>query len=169
MTIGKLVAPQGLHGEIRINPSSDFPERFTLKGRRWIQKTHEEPKPIELISGRQLPGKNLYVVRFKEVNDRTSAEALIGNKLLVPSNSRPKLNEGEFHYFDLIGLNAKLNEGENFIGKVTDLIHYGNDLLEIELFTGGKVLVPFVKDIVPEVNIKGGWIKLTPPPGLFET
>ena len=94
---------------------------------------------------------------------------VIGNKLLVPSNSRPKLNKGEFHYFDLIGLKAKLNNDEDFVGQVIDLLHTGNDLLEIELFKGGKVLVPFVKEIVPEVNIKGGWIKLTPPPGLFET
>jgi 16S rRNA processing protein RimM len=57
---------------------------------------------------------------------------------------------------------------------VLDLIHAGNDLLEVELTGSGsggprrRVLIPFVEAIVPEVNLAGGWIGLTPPPGLLE-
>ena len=167
IAVGKLVAPQGLHGEIRINPSSDFPERFTKRGDRWLQKNQEEPKSIKLISGRQLPGKSIYVVRFESIQNRLAAEALIGHKLLVPSNSRPSLSKDEFHFFDLLGLEVKIREEPQPIGLISDLLHAGNDLLEIELFKGEKVLVPFVKEIVPEVNIKEGWIKITPPPGLL--
>lgn len=167
ITVGKLVAPQGLKGEIRINPSSDFPERFTKQGSRWLQREKEEPTLIKLISGKQLPGKSIYVVRFEGINERTTAEKLIGNNLLVPSTSRPKLSEGEFHYYDLIGLKVKLNEENKSIGEVIDLKDGGNDLLEVKLDQGATVLVPFVTEIVPEVNIKQGWLKLTPPPGLL--
>ena len=168
ITVGKLVAPQGLNGELRINPSSDFPERFTKKGCRWLQKQQEEPRQIKLISGRQLPGRCIYVVRFESVQNRSEAEALVGHKLLVPSNSRPSLSKGEFHFFDLIGLEVKLRQETQPIGLISDLIHAGNDLLEIELFKGEKVLVPFVKEIVPEVNIKEGWVRITPPNGLLK-
>ena len=99
LTVGKLVAPHGLRGEIRINPSSDFPERFTRPGKRWVQKINEnQPNEISLLSGRQLPGKKVFVVRFAGINSRNEAQLLIGSFLLVPINDRPKLDKNEFHY-----------------------------------------------------------------------
>ena len=64
LTVGKLVAPHGLRGEIKINPSSDFSERFTQPGKRWLQKKTEPPREVNLISGRQIPGKSIYIVSF---------------------------------------------------------------------------------------------------------
>ena len=94
LTVGQLVAAQGMQGELRINPSSDFPERFTLPGQRWLKERNGEPRPIELLTGRQLPGRSLYVVKFAGVNNRNAAEALVGQNLLVPSSDRPNLAEG---------------------------------------------------------------------------
>ncbi len=169
MFVGKLVAPQGLNGEVRIQPYSDFPERFTKPGKRWLQKTNKTtPLEIELLSGKKLPGKEIYIVRFVGIDNRNDAQSIIGTKLLVPSSQRPKLNKNEFHLLDLIGLEARLNAEGPVIGKVTDLNKAGNDLLEIELLEGKKVLIPFVKEIVPIVNINEGWLMITPPPGLLE-
>ena len=64
LVIGKIVSPQGLRGEVRVNPSSDFPERFLRPGDRWLQDESEEPKKIQLNSGRRVPGKAIYVVSF---------------------------------------------------------------------------------------------------------
>jgi len=64
-----------------------------------------------------------------------------------------------------VGLEVRL-EGKP-IGRVSDLIHAGNDLLEIEL-DSRKVFIPFVKAIVPEVQLEAGWIGITPPPGLLD-
>ncbi len=168
LTVGKLVAPQGLRGELRVNPSSDFPERFTKPGQRWLQKKEEEPREIQLTAGRQVPGKSIYVVRFSGVRNRAEAESLIGQKLLVPSSHRPQLGKNEFHLLDLVGLEAKLQPEGPVIGRVTNLTTAGNDLLEIKLVEGQKVLVPFVQEIVPEINLQEGWLKLAPPPGLLE-
>jgi len=92
----------------------------------------------------------------------------VGQKLLVPSSDRPSLSEGEFHLLDLVGLEARLTSTGPAIGQVTDLTAAGNDLLEIELLSGRRVLVPFVEAIVPEVQLNQGWLRLTPPPGLLE-
>ena len=59
MSIGEIVAPQGLRGDIRIKPSSDFPERFTKPGKRWIQKGNEFPIEIKLKKGKLIPGKSM--------------------------------------------------------------------------------------------------------------
>tara|TARA_B100001250_G_scaffold330444_1_gene295330 strand:- start:115 stop:645 length:531 start_codon:yes stop_codon:yes gene_type:complete len=168
MSIGKIVAPQGLKGDIRILPSSDFPERFTKPGKRWIQKANELPTEIELTKGTIIPGKSIYVLSIKGLTNRSSVEKIIGWKLVVPANSRPNLRNNEYHYFDLIGLEARKGANKTLIGYVTDLIKGGNDLLEIELVEGKKVLVPFVKEIVPEIKIKEKWLLINPPPGLLE-
>ena len=168
MSIGEIVAPQGLRGDIRIKPSSDFPERFTKPGKRWIQKANELPTEIKLKKGTLIPGKSIYVLSIEEVSNRTSAEEIIGWKLVIPVNIRPMLSKDEFHYFDLIGLEARRGPKKTLIGYVTDLIKGGNDLLEIELVGGKKVLVPFVKEIVPEIQVKEKWLLINPPPGLLE-
>ena len=168
MRIGEIVAPQGLKGDIRIKPSSDFPERFTKPGKRWIQKDNDLPIEIKLIKGKPIPGKSTYVLSIEGVSNRSSAEKIVGWNLVVPINSRPNLNNDEYHYWDLIGLEARLGQKKTLIGYVTDLINGGNDLLEIELVEGKKVLVPFVKEIVPEIEIKEKWLLINPPPGLLE-
>jgi 16S rRNA processing protein RimM len=69
---------------------------------------------------------------------------------------------------DLVGLEVRLGDG-SAIGTVKDLIHAGNDLLEVELSGTGKTLwIPFVEAIVPQVELEQGWIGITPPPGLLE-
>ena len=169
LAVGTVVAAQGLNGELRVNPASDFPERFTKPGPRWLQHKGATPQEMTLTSGRQLPGRSLFVVRFKGVDNRSAAEALVGQKLLVSTTDRPELEEGEFHLLDLVGLEARLNSNNSdVVGTVSNLISGGNDLLEITRPDGRKLLIPFVVEIVPEVHLEDGWLLLNPPPGLLE-
>lgn len=174
LEVGRIVAAQGLRGELRVNPLSDFPERFTRPGPRWLRSRQGEVQERQLQSGRQLPGKELFVIRLEGVDDRAAAEALVGQELLVPAADRPRLAPGEFHLLDLLGLEVRLLQAPDSrngepIGRVRDLIHAGNDLLEVELANGGRrLLIPFVQAIVPRVELAEGWIGLTPPPGLLE-
>jgi 16S rRNA processing protein RimM len=174
--VGRLVAAQGLAGELRVLPLSDFPERFTRPGPRWLQGKGQPAVAVTLRRGRQLPGRDLFVVRLADIDDRGAAEALVGHDLLVPASERPSLAPGEFHLLDLVGLEVRLlDDGAAApIGTVRDLIHAGNDLLEVELVAAEpqsparRVFVPFVAAIVPVVQLEEGWIGLTPPPGLLD-
>ena len=169
LSVGKIVGVQGLQGELRVNPASDFPERFTAPGPRWLRSRKEgKPTEIQLKKGRQLPGKSLFVVRLEGIDNRSAAQALVGQELLVAGDDRPELAEGEFHLLDLVGLEARLTTDGPAIGTVTDLISGGNDLLEIKTADGRKLLIPFVEAIVPEVQLENGWLLITPPPGLLE-
>ena len=85
MPVGTLVGAQGLRGELRLNPASDFPERFTEPGPRWLQAKGSPLKEVELLEGRQLPGKSIYVVRLKDVNNRARAEAVSYTHLTLPT------------------------------------------------------------------------------------
>jgi 16S rRNA processing protein RimM len=175
LVVGRVVAAQGLAGEVRVLPLSDFPERFTTAGWRWLRvrggaPRDAAPRAVALLRGRQLPGKDLYVVRLAGVDDRAAAEALVNQELLVDAAERPPLEPGEFHWLVLKGLEVRLLPGGEALGRVTDLIHAGNDLLEVELLDppGRRLLIPFVPAIVPEVRSAEGWLGITPPPGLLE-
>jgi 16S rRNA processing protein RimM len=174
LEIGKIVAPQGLGGEVRVYPNSDFPERFEVPGKRWLLRPGErEPQAVELLAGRYLDGKNLYVIKLKEVSDRTAAEGLRDCRLFVPVSDRPELEEGEFHVLDLLDLSVFLQESGQLVGKVVDVISAGNDLLEVKLDSAFSekektVLIPFVMAIVPVVDLENRRIEITPPPGLLE-
>ena len=171
LVVGKIVAAQGLRGELRVLPLSDFPERFIKAGPRWLQRKSEPARCVHLKGGRQLPGKEMYVVRLEGIDSREAAGALVGEQLMVRASDRPKLARGEFYLLDLVGLEVRLEESGTVVGHVRDLIHAGNDLLEVELSPerGGRtILIPFVKAIVPTVQLKDGWIGITPPPGLLD-
>jgi 16S rRNA processing protein RimM len=183
LEIGKIVAPQGLSGELRVYPVSDFSERFEVPGKRWLLRPGEtEPQPMELLTGRYVSNKNLYVLKLAGVENCDQAEALRGCTLMVPASDRPQLGEDEYHVLDLIGLEVFMQASGELVGTVVDIIPAGNDLLEVKLhpsFTPDKgqitndkkqktVLIPFVQAIAPVVDLTSGRIEITPPPGLLE-
>jgi 16S rRNA processing protein RimM len=181
LAIGTIVAPQGLRGEIRVYPDTDFPERFEEPGQRWLLKPNsKQPEVVELTSGRYVDGKNLYVITIKGINHCNQVEELRGCKLLVPEDDRPPLGENEYHVVDLIGLQVFMQTSGDCIGKIVRLIPAGNYLLEVELEPNNSeaetaeneprknILIPFVKEIVPVVDLVAKRVEITPPEGLLE-
>ncbi|WP_445214846.1 ribosome maturation factor RimM [Brasilonema sp. UFV-L1] len=179
--IGTIVAPQGLDGEIRVYPDTDFPERFEVPGTRWLLRPNQaEPQAVELLSGRYVQGKNLYIIELAGVENRNQVEELRGCKLIVPESDRPQLGEDEYHVVDLINLPVFMQESGELLGTVVDVLPAGNDLLEVQLHSAKDeeqktrdkkqktVLIPFVKAIVPIVDLEIRRIEITPPSGLLE-
>ncbi len=199
LEIGTIVAPQGLKGELRVYPNSDFPERFEEPGQRFLKRPSEtEPQPVQLLSGRFVPGKGIYVVQLAGVENRNQAEELRDCVLLVPVSDRPSLGEDEYHVMDLIDLEVFNQLTGEALGIVVNVIPAGNDLLEVKLhkqpepaaakpqaplptriskirkpkrqteIKPATVLIPFVKAIAPVVDLQNRRIEITPPAGLLE-
>jgi 16S rRNA processing protein RimM len=169
--VGKIVAAHGIRGEVRVYPDSDFPERFEQKGARWLLRpTAAAPEPITLLTGYYQEGKGLYIVRFEGINNRDQAEALQNCRLLVRADDRPQgLDEDEFLLADLLGLPVYQQENQQFVGRVANLFHVGNDLLEVAVEgRDHPLLIPFVAAIVPVVDLENQRIEITPPPGLLD-
>lgn len=197
--VGTIVAPQGLRGELRVYPSSDFPERFTEPGQRWLQQPETASvQTVQLLGGKYLEAKNLYVIRLEGITDRNGAEALRGYKLIVPNSDRLPLDQDEYHVNDLIDLEVYNQLTGESVGIVTDLFSAGHDLLEVKLHQQpndnlstptkdlsqikrkskprrhqsqsqpATVLIPFVREIVPVVDLNNRRLEILPPPGLLE-
>ena len=197
LEVGTIVSPQGLQGEVKVLSLSDFPERFEKKGQRWLRSPKgETPQLVNLKYGRNIPGKNLYIVKLAEINSREQAETLRNYKLLVPISDRVAIAKDEYHVADLIDLEVYLQETGELVGYVRDIFSTGHDLLEVELIPKlipevvsetlpemeeaiaeeekvvnkkpKTILIPFVMKIVPVVDIANKRIEITPPAGLLD-
>jgi len=171
LIVGLITSCHGVNGQVIVRSLSDFDERFLKPGIRWLQKENEPPSKIELISGFKQPGKETFIVKFQEINTRNHAEQLKKFKILVKTDKLPKLKKEEFHLLELINLKVKTVENDELklIGKVINLNNEKNNLLVIELIKNQKkVLIPFVKEIVPLVDIKNNFIIINPPNGLLD-
>lgn len=180
--IGTIVSPHGIKGEVKVYTDSDFPERFEKPGKRLLKRLNRETlEAVTLKRGYYLPGKKLYVVRFEEFTDRDQAEELRKSKLFVEKRDRPQLEEDEYHVDDLINLVLIDRETREKVGHVVDIYPAGNDLLVVELAGDflekhqsenlklkSKVLIPFVREIVPVVDLSQGQLEVTLPSGLLE-
>ena len=171
LIVGLITSCHGIKGQLMVKSLSDFEERFLKPGMRWLQKENEPPSKIELISGFKQPGKETFVVKLQGINTRNHAEQLKKFKILVKTDKLPKLKNEEFHLLELLNLDVKTLENDELkiIGKVINLENEKNNLLVVELFKNQKkVLIPFVKEIVPLVDIKNNFLIINPPSGIFE-
>lgn len=173
MEIGSIVGAQGIKGEVKVYPNSDFPERFEQAGERWLWGTQDvEPRSIQLEKGYEIPGRGLYVVQLAGVRDRSQAENLRGMMLLLPITDRPRLAAGEYHSQDLIDLPVFNQVTGIEIGIVADIFTAGHEILVVKAPIGdgktAEVMIPFVAAIVPIVDLPNRRIEILPPPGLIE-
>ena len=171
LVIGVVTSSHGVEGKLNIKSLSDFKERFTQPGQRWIQKYDEEPIPYKLISGCKKPGKESFIISLEGIKDKNGADNLKQHKLLVRSNDIPKLKDNEFHLNQLLDLDVKLyiDNEIKVVGKVVDLMTENNNLIVIRLNKNDKnVLVPFVKKIVKIIDKKNKYLIIDPPKGLLD-
>tara|TARA_B100000212_G_scaffold257193_1_gene197377 strand:- start:255 stop:794 length:540 start_codon:yes stop_codon:yes gene_type:complete len=171
LVIGIITSAHGVDGKLKIKSLSDFEERFTQPGKRWIQRHDEKPIPYNLISGFQKPGKESFIISLEGIKNRNEADNLKKYKLLVKSNDIPKLKDNEFHINQLLDLDVKLHDESalKVVGKVVDLITENNNLIVVRLNQNNKsVLIPFVKDIVTTIDKKNKYIIIDPPKGLLD-
>ena len=171
LVVGLITSCHGIKGQLKVKSLTDFEERFLNPGMRWLQKENEPPSKIELISGFKHPGKETFIVKLEGINTRSHAEQLKKYKILVKTDKLPKLKKEEFHLLELINLEVKILENDELktLGKVINLENEKNNLLVIKLFKNQKeVFIPFVKEIVPLVDIKNKFLIISPPNGLLE-
>jgi 16S rRNA processing protein RimM len=169
LRVGRLTKAHGLKGAIKIELFTDDPDRrFTPGASFTLQVPAESPwhgKSIELSELKYYNGHP--VAFFKNVTDRTVAESLV-KAILWVDHDMDEVSHEEDAWFDhqLVGL--KVVRDGIVVGTVTQVDHFpAQDLLTVETETG-EVLVPFVKAIVPAVDLEKGTMTVTPPAGLFE-
>jgi 16S rRNA processing protein RimM len=163
IVVGRIGRPQGIKGEVTVEVRTDDPEDRFAPGRVLTTETGT----ITVESSR-MQGKYL-VVAFEGVLDRNQAETLRDTMLSIDTADLPPLaEEDEYYDTQLIGLTAELEDG-SVLGEVADVLHLpGGDVLAVRRPHGLEALVPFVRAIVPTVDLEAGRLLVLPPEGLLD-
>lgn len=164
VVIGRIGKAHGIRGDVTVEVRTDEPEHRFAIGTSLLS-THATP--LVIADARDHSGRLL--LRFEGINDRNAAEALRGTMLEADIDPDLKpTDEDEYYDRQLVGLAAVRVDGEA-LGSVSDVVHLpGHDLLAITHPTRGEVLVPFVHEIVTEVDLLEARVVIDPPGGLFE-
>ena len=194
LVVGRITRPHGIRGEVSVEVRTDEPDRRFSVG-CVLATDPVVAGPLTVESARWHSGRLL--IRFAGVADRDQAEDLRGVWLTLDSaEAGPTGDPDEFHDHELIGLSVVTTSGEP-VGRVTDVRHFGQDLLVIEpgpatsspraqdgaaqavRGPGGPVLAPggpgrrspdseLLVPIVPDVDVAAGRLVIDPPPGLLD-
>lgn len=166
VTVGRIGRAHGVRGEVGVEVRSDSPDERFADG-AVLATDPAQRGPLTVRGSRWHSGRLL--VTFDGVSDRTVAEGLRGTLLLAEiADDETTGDPDEFFDHQLVGLKAVGVDGVA-IGLVREVIHApGQDLLAIDRPDGAEALVPFVAEIVPEVDVAGSRVVIDPPPGLFE-
>ena len=182
LTVGIIGRASGIRGEVRVSLRTDDPAARFEPG---VTLLTDRRNPAQLTVKRaRMSGKH-FVVSFEEIPDRNMAETLAGLKLQIDTDSiapgtvsgdeefedgfeaDEEYGEEGFYRHEVVGLDAQTPDGTR-LGTVSDLIlGAAQDLLEVTTPTQEKILVPFVYEIVPEVDLEGKRVIMDPPGGLF--
>ncbi|HKA68983.1 MAG TPA: ribosome maturation factor RimM [Actinomycetes bacterium] len=165
LVVGRISRPHGVRGEVAVQVRTDDAESRFAAGS--VLQTDPAAGPLTVTAARWHQGRLL--VSFAEIGDRTAAERFRGIELLVEVDSQAEPNHADGYYDQqLVGLRAVTVAGDE-IGPVREVMHLpAQDVLVVAVGAGGQTLIPFVSEIVPEVDLAAGVIRVDPPPGLLD-
>jgi 16S rRNA processing protein RimM len=163
VVVGRVGRPQGIKGEVTVEVRTDSPEERFAPGSVLLT----ESGTLTVEAARDHSGK--LVVLFEGVADRNAAESLRGTVLRVDARTLPELDdEDEYYDTQLVGLRASLQDG-TAVGTVAEVLHLPHgDVLVVAREGAPELLVPFVRAMVPVVDLPQGVVVLDPPPGLLD-
>ena len=159
LVVGQISRPHGVRGEVAVHVRTDEADTRFAAG--------SATGPLTVTAARWHHGRLL--VSFAEIPDRTAAEGLRGTELLVEVDPAAHPEDADEYYdHQLVGLRAVTVSGAE-LGPVREVLHLpAQDVLVVGANGGGETLIPFVAEIVPEVDLAAGVVRVDPPPGLLD-
>ncbi len=159
IVVGRVLGAWGVRGDVRVEPQSDDPDRFSPGSRVFL-----DGSPTVVLSNR--PHKGGLVVRLESVAARNAAEVLKGASLTVPREEVGPLPDGSFYHFEIIGLPVYTTDGEE-LGVVHEILATGsNDVYVVRDSAGKERLVPALNGVVLTVDLEGRRMTVELPEGL---
>jgi 16S rRNA processing protein RimM len=163
LVIGRIGRAHGVRGDLFVEPMTDEPDHRYADGT--VLMTSENTT-LTVATSKWHSGR--FVVHFAGVDDRNAAEALRGQTLTIEVDPAELPEDpDEFYDHQLVGLKVALEDG-SLVGIIGEVIHLpSQDLLSVKREGDTEVLVPFVMEFVPEIDLNSKTVTITPPPGLL--
>lgn len=171
LVVGHLNKAHGTKGELFAWPLTDHPDNVYVAGAVFHLGDNEGASPdpdqpkLRLVAVR--PFKRGYLLSFAGVRDREGAEALQGRYLFMETEALAPLAEGEVFYHQLLGMEVVTKEGES-LGRIKEVYELRPaDMLEVQ-GPRGDVMIPFLRDILVDIDTDAGRMVIDPPEGLLD-
>lgn len=158
--VGRILAPWGVRGEVKIEVLTDYPERFAPKARVFMKGV-----PLEVERARRV-AKHA-ILKLAGVDTRNDAEALRNQLLEVPESDLMPLQPEEYFEHQIIGLQLYTIEGV-CLGRVEEILRTGSNDVYVVREGTKEYLIPAIAEVVRTIDVPGGRITIEPLPGLLE-
>jgi 16S rRNA processing protein RimM len=160
VVLGRITAPYGVQGWVRLHPFGDDPDRWREIERWWLGCEENDfsawrAYPLQDL---RLQGKT-WVVKLVGVDDRNGAEQMVGQFVGAPRSALPATEQDEFYWADLVGLNV-VNEKQERLGRVVEMIESGAHAVMVVVDGEIKRLLPFVGHVVKDVDVAAGVMRV---------
>lgn len=165
VTVGRVLRPHGLRGEVVVDVLTDVPGRFDPGSELLAAREEGGPARTVIVASHQ-PHKTGARIRFQGVEDRDRAEEMRNLWLEVERARVPPAPPGTYYHYELLG--CRCFDGDQDLGEVVDLMEDGGGLLLIVSDGENQVPIPFVEGFLRKVDVAAGRIELDLPPGLVE-
>jgi 16S rRNA processing protein RimM len=168
--IGRICGGHGLDGELRIQPLTDFPERFlAMEFFRVFRPDGTEWGILHPVRFRYLEGKGLILAKTGEIHDRTAADELKGALVKVQPEERVSLPEGHYWIDDLIGLHVRDGATGESLGVIEEVLQTGsNDCYMVRTPDGKLKALPAIREVVREVDLESKVMTVALMEGLWD-
>ena len=157
VTVGVVLAPHGVRGEFKVQPFTDFPERFETGSRLWINGE------AWVVQRGRWSGRSV-ILKLRGLETRNEAEALRGAELTVPQPTELK-EDNVYYVHDLIGLAVFDTQGEP-LGRLANVFNTGSTDVYVVEGARGELLLPALDDIVTEIDVADGRMIVDVPEGI---
>lgn len=157
VAVGRILAPHGVRGEFKVEPATDFPERFAPGSRLWLDGN---PYTVE----RSRPQGRSLIVKLRGIDSRNDAEPLRGKDLFASEPAAIE-EEGVYYVHDILGLRVETEAG-TALGDVVEVLATGSNDVYVVRGPRGDLLLPALDDVVKQVDTASRRMVVEVPPGI---
>ena len=159
IAIGKILAPWGVRGKLKVEVATDFPQRFAPSSKVYVSQ-----RPVTIESTEWHKGK--VIIKLSSIDNIKDAEKLRGQLVEIDYSQVYSLPEGQYYHFQLIGLEVWTTQGE-LLGNITEILTTpGNDNYVVS-GAKGEILIPAIEDVVKSIHLNEGHMTIEPIEGLL--
>ncbi len=162
--IGRVVKPHGVKGKVKVDYFGETLTPFPYP-RVFIRDLSGRPIPFEVLEATPQPPR--IILKLKGIDRIEETQILIGKELLIPRGDFPKLQEGEYYWFEIIGMAVETEKGRR-IGTVKEIFPTGaNDVYIVE-GRRREICLPAIEQVIREIDVQNRVIRVAPMKGLWE-
>lgn len=159
ITVGRIITTQGVRGKLKLEVTTDFPQRFEPSGRVYIDR---QAAGIESVEWR----KGTAIIKLDTINGLEEAKKMVGKMIEVDESQLWPLSEGQYYHFQIIGLEVWTTRGE-LLGKVSQVLNTPSNDNYVVSGTNEEILIPAIEDVIVSIEPDKGYITIEPIEGLL--